>query len=238
MKIYITKPIHSKYGSIKLENKYKNIDELVQDSCLWVRRPHFEKAFKCIFTDDLVIRGWYSDFGYIGTVNNFPNNEIKKIIIEKIKNSIENNFYESLKNRHYKWIGELDLKMIRKETFGNFNLYLTKPTSFSIQSRGIDKAEFWLQRPVLKESKEENRVIYSFSGESSISGKFFRKCFDEKFLEEAWDDIVNSFDFEHKDMDEFYFNLKEEYSKPGQDYLNFCKEYYFDLILGDSNENN
>ena len=36
MKIYITKPIHSKYGSIKLENKYQNVDELVQNSYLWV----------------------------------------------------------------------------------------------------------------------------------------------------------------------------------------------------------
>ncbi len=236
MKIYITKPIHSKYGRIKLEHKYKNIEELIQDSELWVRKPIFEKAFKCIFTNDLVIRGWYSDYGFMGMVKNFPDNEIKKIIIDKIKKSIENNFYESLKNRHYKWIGELDVNLVRKEKSGNFNLYLTKPTSHSIQSRGIDKADFWLQRPTLKENKDENRVNYSLTGESSISGKFFRKCFESEFLDEAWNDIVNSFDFKHENMNEFYYNLKEEYSKPGQDHLNFCKEYYFDLILGDSNE--
>lgn len=234
MKIYITKPIHSKYGSIKLENKYQNVDELVQNSYLWVRKPCFEKAFKCIFTNELVIRGWCSDFGEIGTVKDFPDNDIKKIIIEKIKHSIENNFYESLKNRHYKWIGELDVNLIRKEKAGNFNLYLTKPCAYSIQSRGIDKAKFWFQRPVLKKQINEGKISHSFSADSCISGKFFRKCFDESFLDEAWNDIVNSFDFEYNNIDEFYYKLKEEYSKPGQDYLNFVKEYYFDIELKDN----
>jgi hypothetical protein len=46
-----------------------------------------------------------------------------------------------------------------------------------------------------------------------------------------WNDIVNSFDVNAENMDDFYRNINKNNHKKGQSSKKFIKEYYFNLIL-------
>jgi hypothetical protein len=233
MKIYITKPAHTKYGLIKL-TPYSSVDDIVENSTFWFVKPDFEKPFICFLTDDFGWRGFSSDYQCSGKVKHFPEGAVKEAIKKKIRDSIDLDFYESLHNRHYKWIGELDVDLIPSETSGNFNLYLTKPDVWDIQFAGIDRATLWLYPPELKKEQtdlyDNDKFHYRFDGVVGIKGNYFRK-FENKLNLMFWNDIVNSFDVSSENMDYFYRNINDKNHKEDQSSTEFVKEYYFNLIL-------
>lgn len=229
MNFYITKPTHDKYGSIQISETFNTLDELIDDCSIWVKQPTFEKPFICVFEGTLCIRGWDSLYGYVGKLKDFPNCDVKDELKKLALNSIDENFYEKINERYHRWIGVVSAVLSKTETSGNFNLYLTKPCAASIQSRGIDRAEIWLDRPILE--KQEAGTVYeyeSFIGKSSISGRYFRK--EKHFmLSPLWEAIVNSFDVNNDDN--FLYNINDNNSKPGQNRSEFLKEYYLNISL-------
>ena len=233
MKIYLTKPAHTKYGLIKL-TPYKSVDDLIENSVFWFVKPAFEKPFICFLTDDFGWRGFSSDYACSGKIMNFPEGEVKEAMKKTIRASIDDNFHESLHNRHYKWIGEVDVDLVPSETSGNFNLYLTKPDVWDIQFAGIDRANIWLYPPELKEVEadlyDNSKIHYRFDGVVGIKGNYFRK-FESDLNLRFWTDIVNSFDVNSENIDEFYRNINDNNHKKGQCSNKFVKEYYFNLFL-------
>lgn len=233
MKIYLTKPAHTKYGLIKL-TPYASIDDLIDNSTFWFVKPSFEKPFICFLTDDFGWRGFSTDYQCSGKIIDCPEGEVKEAMKKMIRESIDDNFYESLHNRHYKWIGELDVDLVPSETSGNFNLYLTKPSVWDIQFAGVDRATIWLYPPYLKKEQSDlydnSKFHYNFDGRVGIKGNYFRK-FEKQLNFTFWTDITNSFDVSTEDMDYFYRNINETNHKEGQSSTEFIKEYYFNLIL-------
>lgn len=236
MKIYITKNPHTKYGSIKLST-YKSIEDLINNSYFWFDKPSFSKPLICDFTQQFYWRGFNSRIsGTSGKIKYFPEGEVKEKIKEVVRNSIKEDFYETINNRHYKWIGEIDVEIIERNTSGNFNLYLTKPCIHGIQFAGMDRAILWLDYPILKTCNMDNKYfkykLIEFTGNASISGKFFRKNDEMKSIGlKFWDAIVNSFDVDFKDMDEFYQKINDNNHKKGMSDLEFIQEFYFDIKL-------
>lgn len=229
MNFYITKPTHDKYGRIQISETFNTLDELIDDCSIWVKQPTFEKPFICVFENTLCIRGWDSRHGYVGKLKYFPNCDVKDELKKLALNSIDESFHENINERYHRWIGVVDAVLTQSENSGNFNLYLTKPCASSIQSRGIDLAEIWLDKPVLE--KQEAGTVYEyqrFIGKSSISGRYFRK--EKHFLLDSfWNSIVNSFDV--PDSDNFLYDINDNNSKPGQSRSEFLKEYYLNLNL-------
>lgn len=231
MKIYITKPKHSKYGSIKLENPFNSIEELIDNSIVWFYKPAFEKPFMDIFGEGFVWRWWISKYSSSIPLKYFPESEVKDNLRKLVLDSISPDFYESLHNRHYKWIGELDVDLIRKETIGNLTLYLTKPCVWSIKVAGIDRAKIWFTKPVLKKYDNElsKEDLFLLDGLHYIDGKFFRKVDEhEDLCSDMWNSIINSFDVSY---DNFYSEITENNHKAGQSSNEFVKEYYFDILI-------
>jgi hypothetical protein len=233
MKIYITKPIHTRYGRIKLD-RFSSIESLIDNSMFWFVKPTFSKPFLCSLTDELSRMGFESDYHCSGKVKDFPEGEIKEIMKNMVRESIDDNFHESLQNRHYKWIGELDVDLLPSETSGNFNLYLTKPSVWDIQFAGVDRATLWLYPPYLKKEQSDlydtNKFYYAFEGRVGIKGNYFRK-FENKLSLMFWNDIVNTFAVSSENIDDFYRNINDKNHKKGQSSTEFVKEYYFNLIL-------
>lgn len=233
MKIYLTKPAHTKYGLIKL-TPYASVDDIIENSIFWFVKPTFEKPFICFLTNDFGWRGFSSDYPCSGKIKNFPDGEVKAAMKKIIRDSIDDDFYETLPNRHYKWIGELDVDLLPSETSGNFNLYLTKPDVWDIQFAGVDRATIWLYPPELKKIESDlydnNKFHYRFDGIVGIKGNYFRK-FESKLNLMFWTDIVNSFDVSSENMDDFYRNINDNNHKKGQGSNKFIKEYYFNLFL-------
>lgn len=229
MTFYITKPTHNRYGRIKLIKNFRSVDHLIDNCSIWVKKPMFEKPFICIFENTLSIRGWDSSYGYVGKLKNFPDCEVKDKLRNIALNSIDENFYEKINERYHRWIGSVNTVLSESTTSGNFNLYLTKPFVSSIQSRGIDRADIWLDKPILKKYEENTAFEYeAFQGKSSIKGKYFRK--EKHFLlAPLWDAIVNSFDV--NDNEDFLYLINENNSKSGQGRNEFLKEYYLNLRL-------
>lgn len=234
MKIYITKPAHTKYGLIKL-TPYASVDDIVENSTFWFVKPTFAKPFICMLTDDFGWPGFASDYQAFGQIKDFPEGQVKEEMKKLVRNSIDDDFYESLNNRHYKWIGELDVDLIPSNTSGNFNLYLTKPDVWDIQFAGIDRATIWLYKPKLKRSEfdlyDNTKHHYTFDGIVGIKGQYFRKFANDSLGLLFWNDIVNSFDVNAENMDDFYRNINKNNHKKGKSSKKFIKEYYFNLIL-------
>lgn len=233
MKIYLTKPAHTKYGLIKL-TPYTSVDDIIDNSSFWFVQPTFEKPFICFLTDDFGWRGFSSNYNCYGKVKQFPEGDVKEAMKKIIRASIDDNFYESLHNRHYKWIGELAVDLEPSKTSGNFNLYLTKPSVWDVKFAGIDRATLWLYPPELKKEQDdlydESKIDYNFDGVVGIKGNYFRK-FEKTLNLIFWTDIVNSFDVSSENMDDFYRNINENNHKTGKSSKEFIKEYYFNLIL-------
>lgn len=233
MKIYLTKPAHTKYGLIKL-TPFDSVDDIIDNSSFWFVKPTFEKPFICFLTDDFGWSGFSSDYQCSGKVKQFPEGVVKEAMKKMIRESIDDNFYESLHNRHYKWIGKLDVDLEPTKTSGNFNLYLTKPSVWDIQFAGVDRATVWLYPPELKKEQtdlyDSNKFHYSFDGLVGIKGIYFRK-FDNELNLLFWNDIVKSFDISSENMDFFYRNINDKNHKECQSSTEFIKEYYFNLIL-------
>lgn len=235
MKIYITKPPHTKYGRIKL-NTYDSIDDLIENSMFWMVKPTFTKPMLCFLSGEFGWSGFSSDYQAYGKIKNFPEGQVKDYMKKMIRDSIHDDFYESFNNRHYKWIGEFDVDLISSPTPGNFNLYLTKPDPIDIQVAGIDRATLWFYKPTLKREVDlytQKTLTYNFDGAAGIKGKYFRK-YEKELSNIFWKEIVNSFDCQFNDMDEFYKRINNKNHKKGQSSKKFVKEYYFNLnVRGD-----
>ena len=226
MKLYITKPKHTKYGRIPLENPFNSIEELIENCQVWLHKPFFEKPFMDIFGEGFCWRFWNSDYHCSVFFNQFPEGEVKECIRQTINDSISANFHENRLNSHYKWIGEINVELFRKETPSNFNLYLTKPSSiWDIRYAGIDRCRIFLSKPNIPLDLEKHYINY-------ISGKFFRKNKEfEDFCLEMWSDIKNSFDVEDNIEFNFLEKISETNHKNNQDCANFIKEYFFDINI-------
>lgn len=228
MQLYITKPVHHKYGRIKLDKAYKDINELIDECTVWVKKPTFEDPFVCIFENTFCIRGWTSDYGQVGFLKDFPNGTVKDELKRIVLSSIGNDFKESINNKYYKWIGYLNtvIKNVSSIQESNFTLYLTKPCANSIKSRGIDNVNVWLDKPVLETYQSGTLYEYqNFVGLSSISGKYFRKT-EHFLLDIFWEKIIDSFDV---NRETFLEDITDYNSKPGQSRAEFLIEYYFNI---------
>lgn len=233
MKIYITKPPHTKYGSIKLST-YKSIEDLIDNSSFWFDKPTFNKPLICIFMQEFFWRGFYSGLnGCDGKIKYFPEGVVKEELKRIVRNSINEYFYESLENRHYKWIGQIDVELVEKSNSGNFNLYLTKPSACDIRIAGMDRSILWLSLPMLMTCNYDDKYTHNFFNSNvGISGKFFRKNKDVKDIGiKFWDAIVNSFNIEFSNMNEFYNKIDDNNHKDGMSSSEFIKEFHFDINL-------
>jgi hypothetical protein len=77
---------------------------------------------------------------------------------------------------------------------------------------------------------DNSKIHYRFDGIVGIKGNYFRK-FESDLNLRFWTDIVNSFDVNSENMDEFYRNINDNNHKKGQCSNKFVKEYYFNLFL-------
>jgi hypothetical protein len=233
MKIYLTKPAHTKYGLIPLK-KYESINDLIDNSVFWFVKPVFAKPFICFLTDEFGWPGFSTDYQCSGQIKDFPEGEVKEAMKTMVRESVDDNFHETLPNRHYKWIGELEVDIVSSETAGNFNLYLTKPDVWDIQFAGIDRAMVWLYPPKLTKQEKlykTDKDYYKFDGVVGIKGNYFRKFANDTLGIMFWMDIVNSFDVSYENVDDFYRNINDENHKKDQSSTQFIKIYYFNLFL-------
>lgn len=224
MKLYVTKPIHSKYGRVKIQNPFKNINDLINNSSIWFYKPTFEKPFIDIFDETFYLRGWNTFSNSLIPFKYFPEGEVKDYIYEKLFNSIDYDFHESIKNRYYNWLEIIDVELNQRTNKGNFDLYLIKPKhSWDIQFAGIDRTKVFLQLPDLKTKKEDFELFY-------IEGKFFRITKEvEPLMNDMWKSIKNSFNIE---ADKNFLNRINDFNhKPNQGPKEFLKVFHCDLIL-------
>lgn len=222
--LYITKPIHTKYGSVSLENPFNSIDELISQSKIWFKKPYFEKPFMDIFGEGFCIRNWTCFYNCGIVFEEFPEGIVKEHIYNLIKSTIEPDFYENLYNRHHKWIGEVDITLIRKEKPGNFNLYLVKPSSvWDIQYAGIDRCKIFLKNPQMPLDTEKYYLNY-------IEGRVFRKTKElEEFCMEMWSNVKDSFELTDEDSFKFLQKITDNNHKENQGCKDFIKEFFFDI---------
>lgn len=228
MKIYITKPQHTKYGRIKIDNPFRSIEELIENSLIWFNKPFFHKPFIDLFDEKIAWRSWESHYDSGILFSQFPEGEVKEALRQSVKNSINTDFYETLSNRYYTWIGEIDVEFIRKKKSGNFNLYLTKPSSaWDIRFAGIDRCKVFLSKPncPLNFQYIENHIPY-------IQGKFFRKNKElENLTFEMWKSIKDSFDITDNNAVNFLESITATSHKDKQSCSEFIKEYFFDIQI-------
>lgn len=229
MKIYITKPKHTKYGSIPIDNPFTSIEDMIDNCMIWLIKPYLEKPFMDIFGGGFCLRSWSSRYRCNVLFKYFPECEVKENIRHLIRLSINDDFSESIHNRHHKWIGEIDTEIIRRDTPGNFNLYLTKPPSaWDVNFAGIDRAKIFLFCPE-KELLEslvngvyDDKIYY-------IVGEFFRRNPDFEVLTyEMWGEIKNTFTIPEED---YFYKMNETCHKENQDPTEFIKTFFFDLII-------
>ena len=225
MKIYITKPAHSEYahGRIPLENNFSNIDDLIDNCTIWFFKPKLEKPFIDIFGDKFCFRGWFNFHNCHFSFQHFSECEVKEKARELILSSISDDFSETYKNKHYRWIVSLDVSISLSETPGNFNLYLKKPSSVhDIQYAGIDRFSIFTTDP-RSDSFDES----SFS---SLKGYFFRKTPEvNEIMVKMWKENIKSFNVEYDD--DFLFNISEFNHVEGKDCKLFIAEFFANINL-------
>lgn len=242
MKLYITKPRHTRYGHMKIDNPYKTIDELINNSSIWFMKPNFLKPNICMFEGTVVWNG-YRNHGYHSSsvvFSSFPEGPVKEKIKQMISESIDDNFQESRHNRYYKWIGEVDVTLTERTTSGNFNLYLTKALASQITFAGIDYCPIWLEPPTYSRINintglsqyYQYQLIKKNNPHEYIAGKIFRKTPElQDITAKMWDSIVSSFDVKFNDMNEFYMAINDKNHKKGMSVRQFVKPFFFDLTL-------
>lgn len=150
MEIYITKPAHSEYGHgrIPINNRFSTIDELIENSKVWFNKPSLTKPFLDIFTDKFIFRGWHNYHLCYILVKDFPECQVKEFVKNKIRESVFDDFSETYKNKHYRWVYPINVKITSSEEPGNFDLYVKKPSSVhDIQYAGIDRFKIYLEDP-------------------------------------------------------------------------------------------
>lgn len=243
MKIYITKPAHIKYGKILL-NRYSSIDKLLDDCTVWFNKPFFRKPVICFLTDQFI---WYGfDCGLSDSyikLKHLPEGEVKDKLKELVKTSLNFDLSESLPNRHYKWMGTLDIEMTITDETPDLTLYLTKPSIWDIQFAGIDRARIWFTQPVLTEVKslypdDLKRFELSTGKNNYLSGKVFRKVheFEDAGLK-MWQAITNTFTVSQDNIETYYDALKPETEKQGMTDKEFIVPFHFKFKLRSSDEN-
>lgn len=235
---------------MKIDNPYKTIDDLINDSSIWFMKPEFLKPNICMFEGTIVWNG-YENHGYDSSsfkVKDFPEGEIKEKVKSLIRASIHPNFHETRLNRYHCWMGELEVTFIERETSGNFNLYLTKSSPHQIAFAGIDYCKIWLEKPKYVRVKIDSGMRISTYYEMEVkdkkylSGKIFRKTPEIDYISsKMWKIIVNSFDlnfnFEQGNIiKDFYMKINTRNHKKGMSSKKFVEVFYFDLILNKGNE--
>lgn len=238
MKLYITKPKHTAYGSIKMD-RYDTFESLLDNCDIWFFKPEFEKPFLCCFEGSFEWRGFstpnvnQSNIKY----NFLPEGEVKKAIRQVIQQSLNEDLSENIRNRHYKWIGEVDVDILltNNKHEANFLLYMVKPSSVSsIMVRGIDHFKVFLHHPILKKVPlgNDDRDILSTNQDVYLSGKVFRKHPElSSILDYLWRPVIESFDVDPLDIENFYYNIKDSNHKKGQGPLEFILEVPLSLSL-------
>jgi len=235
MKIYLTKPRHTKYGTIKLET-YSSLELLMDDATVWFDPPKFQKPILCIFESELVWYGFNSKIsGSHIKLKYLPEGEVKEACKALIRKSFNSGLTESLCNRHYKWIGELDIILEHSQDFTNHTLYVIKPDPVEISFAGIDRTRIYFERPKLQRYPFYNDNTYNYQFEllsnNYLNGLLFRKNKDLKiFSTVIWKDIVNSFDIgmtydEMDDLSFFYNTINKENHKKGMSSKRMILEY-------------
>jgi hypothetical protein len=230
---------------MKIENPYQSIEELIEDSSIWFMKPTYQKPAICMF-EGVIVWYYFENHGYRSSsirVRDFPEGDVKEKIKTLIRASIEPNFHEIRLNRYHRWIGEVDVTFVEKESSGNFNLYFTKSSPHDLTFAGIDYCKIWLEKPryirVKIDSGMNLKTYYEMEvkGKSYIAGKVFRKTPEIAYISsKMWKSVVNSFDlnfnFEKDDMaDDFYMKINNRNHKKGMSSKKFFKVFFFDLIL-------
>lgn len=243
MKLYITKPYHTRYGYMKIDNPYNTIEDLINESSVWFMKPKFLKPNICMFEGTIVWNG-YHNHGYYSTsirVSSLPEGQVKEKIKKLIRASISDDFSETRTNRYHTWIGEVDVEFVEKESKGNFNLYLTKPNAHSISFAGVDQCKIWLEQPkynrIYRDVGQKNEINYNMivKDKDYISGKIFRKTPELNFImTKIWKALVESFDIEFKDSNDFYMKINDKNHKKGMSSRHFSAVFFFDLVLKDN----
>lgn len=232
---------------MKIENPYKTIDELIDDSSIWFMKPTYLKPVICMF-EEVIVWYYFENHGYNSSsfkVRDFPEGEIKEKVKSLIRASIDPDFHETRLNRFHRWMAEIDVTFVERETSGNFNLYLTKSSPHGIAFAGIDYCKIWLEKPkyirVLIDNGMDVKTYYEMEvkNKTYLSGKIFRKTPEIDYISSTmWKSIVNSFDlnfnFDTDDIaDDFYMKINNRNHKKGMSSKRFYKEFFFDLILND-----
>jgi hypothetical protein len=230
---------------MKIDNPYQTIDELIDDSSIWFTKPTYQKPVICMF-EGVIVWYYFESHSYRSSsirVRDFPKGEIKEKVKTLIRSSIDPDFNETRLNRYHRWIAEIDVAFVEKETSGNFNLYLTKSSPHDLAFAGIDHCKIWLEKPryvrVKIDSGMSLKTYYEteVKGKSYLSGKVFRKTPEIDYISsKMWKSIVNSFDlnfnFEEDDMaDDFYMKINNRNHKKGMSSKKFFEVFFFDLIL-------
>lgn len=238
MKLYITKPLHTRYGSIKFP-KYSNLSSLLDDCIIWFFKPIFRKPVLCIFGEGFIWNGFISSKHMVDFVQykHFPEGEVKNKIKNIISHSLKEDLSESLANRHYKWIGECEVKFAMTENIENsFEMYLTKPDIESMRFAGIDKAKVWFTKPKLTRHyfgiAHNNSYIYNLNTteKAYLECKLFRKHPElEKELNILWNAIKNSFDI--KENNDFLMSINNNNHKKGKSSNQMIETFRFILQL-------
>lgn len=195
---------------------------------IWFNKPFFHKPFIDLFDEKIAWRSWESHYDSGILFSQFPEGEVKEALRQSVKNSINTDFYETLSNRYYTWIGEIDVEFIRKQESGNFNLYLTKPSNvWHLRYAGIDRCKIFLSKPDIPLNFQhiDNNMPY-------IQGKFFRgKKELEDLTFEMWKSIKDSFDIIDNNQFNFLESITEKNHKDKQSCSEFIKEYFFDIQI-------
>lgn len=248
MKLYITKPKHTRYGQIKMK-RYESIDDLYADCTIWFKKPSFQKPSLCMFTQELMWPGF--EAGYHASGIKFSNwlsipalNTINNVIKEIIKSSLNDDLTDKLTCKHYKWVESIDVKIdVFDESVNQdklaISLFLIKPEAGSIAVAGIDRCLIFFSKPKLIRRYYANYTnpagyYYDLHTDKSdvLSGWLFRKVkeFDDlgKLM---WKSILESYTVDCEDMNFFYRNINEKNHKKGQSSKKFVKEFKIIMTL-------
>lgn len=238
MKLYITKPLHTRYGSIKFD-KYPSLSSLLDDCKIWFFKPIFMKPALCVFGEGFIWNGFVSSNNIVDFVQykHFPEGEVKNKIKDIISHSLKEDLSESFHDRHHKWMGECEVKFgMTEDTENSFELYLTKPLVESIKFAGIDRAKIWFTKPKLTRHYfgivHDNSYIYKLNTpeKAYLQGKVFRKHPElEKELNILWNSIENSFDIEENN--DFLMSINNNNHKKGKSSKQMIEAFRFSLQL-------
>ncbi len=209
MKLYITKPKHTRYGQIKMK-RYESIDDLYADCTIWFQKPSFQKPSLCMFTQELMWPGFDDKL----TCKHYKWVESIDVKIDVFDESVNQD------------------KLA-------ISLFLIKPEAGSIAVAGIDRCLIFFSKPKLIRRYYANYTnpagyYYDLHTDKSdvLSGWLFRKVkeFDDlgKLM---WKSILESYTVDCEDINFFYRNINEKNHKKGQSSKKFVKEFKIIMTL-------